>query len=316
MAERISVAIPNWNGRRHLSTCLTALRHQTVAPHEVILVDNGSTDDSVEFVRANFPEVKIVALPRNLGVAGGFNAGIRAASGDAIALLNNDTEADPGWIAALTQAMADYPQAGCLASKLRLFDRRNVLHSAGDFVGTDGIAGNRGVWQEDRGQFDDQREVFSACGGAGLYRRAMLDDVGLFDESLGSFLEDVDLGWRAQLAGYRCIFVPEAIVYHQLSATGGGVTASYYVGRNTLAVLVKDVPGIVWRRYGWQIVRGQLRLAADALRAWRGEAARARLRGMLAGVLAIPYYWRQRPAVQRRRRITDEALLSRLTPSG
>ena len=123
-----------------------------------------------------------------------------------------------------------------------LFDRRTIFHAAGDVFSVDGTPGNRGVWQEDRGQFLEG-PVFSANGGSAAYRRAMLDDVGLLDESFYFSLEDVDLGWRAQLRGWTCIYAPKAVVYHKLSATGGGVTHSFYNGRNFLYVLAKDVPG-------------------------------------------------------------------------
>ena len=122
-----------------------------------------------------------------------------------------------------------------------LFDQRDHIHTAGDYFTRDGRAGNRGVWQTDDGQFDREEYVFSACGGSSVYRRALLDQVGLLDDDFFFSLEDVDLGWRAQLAGWRCLYTPAAIVYHHLSATGGGVTASYYDGRNLIFVLVKDL---------------------------------------------------------------------------
>jgi GT2 family glycosyltransferase len=178
----------------------------------------------------------------------------------------------------------------------------------------DGQPGNRGVWQEDRGQFDQPEYVFSACGGAAVYRRAMLDDIGLLDDDFFFSLEDVDLGWRAQLAGYRCVYLPEARVYHMLSATGGGVTASFYMGRNTLYVLFKDYPTALWRKHALKILRCQLTIALDALRAWRGAAARARLRGMLMGILHIPRNLRKRREVQASCRVSLEYLESILTP--
>jgi len=199
------------------------------------------------------------------------------------------------------------------ASKMLLFDRRDTIHSAGDFYRTDGVPGNRGVWQQDKGQFDDEEPVFSACGGACAYRRAMLDDVGLLDESLFMYLEDVDLAWRAQLRGYGCIYVPTAIVYHRLSATGGGPIASFYCGRNFIAVIVKDVPGAIIRRHWPAIVRAQLGFAGESLRHFREPAARARLRGQLAGLAQLPLRLRQRRVVQASRRVSDEYIASLLT---
>jgi GT2 family glycosyltransferase len=208
-----------------------------------------------------------------------------------------------------------YPEAGIVACKMLLFNQRDTLHSAGDGFGVDGIPINRGVWCKDEGQFDRDVYIFGGCGGAVAYRREMLDDIGLFDEDLFMYLEDVDLNWRAQLAGYRAVFAPQAVVYHHLSATGGGVIASYYTGRNTIFVLVKDVPASILRRYWPAIVQAQFKIAWDALRAWRGEAARARLRGQLAGLWELPRWLGKRGAVQRKKRVNEaylESLLTRL----
>jgi GT2 family glycosyltransferase len=143
----------------------------------------------------------------------------------------------------------------------------------------------------------------------------MLADIGLFDEELFMYLEDVDLNWRAQLAGYRAVFAPQAIVYHQLSATGGGAIASFYTGRNTLWVLAKDLPGPIFRRYWPAIVRTQLKITGDALRAWRGEAARARLRGQLAGLWGLLRWLAKRSEVKKKKRVDDAYLESLLISS-
>jgi GT2 family glycosyltransferase len=304
----LSVIIPNWNGARHLPTCLGSLRRQTYPHLEVILVDNASSDESVALVRRDYPEAVLVQLDENLGLTGGINRGIQAARGEIIAPLNNDTEVAPGWAEALVTALLDHPEAGMSASKMLLFDRRDTLHSAGDAYGVDGIPVNRGVWQKDEGQFDADEYIWGGCGGAVAYRRAMLDDIGLLDEDLFMYCEDVDLNWRAQLAGYKCVFAPQAIVYHHLSATGGGEIASFYTGRNTLWVLAKNYPGELLRRHWQAIVRAQLSIARDALRAWRGAAARARLRGQLAGLLGLPRWLRKRRAIQARRKVSLEVI--------
>jgi GT2 family glycosyltransferase len=304
----LSVIIPNWNGARHLPTCLDSLRRQTYPHLEVILVDNASRDESVALVRRDYPEVVLVQLDENLGLTGGINRGVQAARGEFIAPLNNDTEVAAGWAEALVTALLDHPEAGMSASKMLLFDRRDTLHSAGDAYGVDGIPVNRGVWQKDEGQFDDDGYIWGGCGGAVAYRRAMLDDIGLLDEDLFMYCEDVDLNWRAQLAGYRCVFAPQAVVYHHLSATGAGEIASFYTGRNTLWVLAKNYPRELLRRHWRAIVRAQLRISRDALKAWRGEAARARLRGQLAGLLGLPRWLRKRRAIQASRKVSIEVI--------
>jgi GT2 family glycosyltransferase len=304
----LSIIIPNWNGVRHLSTCLGSLRRQTYPHLEVILVDNASTDESVAFVKEHFPEVRLLVLEENLGLTGGINRGFQVARGEFVASLNNDTEVVAQWAEKIVEALVAHPDAGIVASKMLLFDRRDILHSAGDACGVDGIPVNRGVWQKDEGQFDRDEYIWGACGGAVAYRRMMLDDIGSFDEDLFMYCEDVDLNWRAQLAGYRCVFAPQAVVYHCLSATGGGAIASFYTGRNTLWVLAKNYPTQLFRRYWETIVRAQLRIARDALKAWRGEAARARLRGQLAGLLGLPGWLRKRRAVQAMRRVPLEEI--------
>ncbi|MBN1564850.1 MAG: glycosyltransferase family 2 protein [Anaerolineae bacterium] len=309
-----SVVIPNWNGARYLPTCLNALQKQTYPHVEIIVADNASVDDSLDLLRNHYPAVRIVALPENRGFTGACNAGMEAAQGEIIALLNNDTEVDPGWIAGVVGAFERHPEAGIVASKMLLFEQRDQFHTAGDLYRVNGRLANRGVWEKDEGQYDTDEYVFSACGGSAAYRRAMLDEIGLLDDDFFFSAEDMDLAWRAQLAGYRCVYTPDAVVYHHLAATGGGVTASYYDGRNMIWILVKDYPAALWRKHAVKIFAAQFQLAWEALRAWRGEAARARLRGMLAGVIGIPKMLRKRRSIQRRRRVSLAYLESILSP--
>jgi GT2 family glycosyltransferase len=294
---------------------LDALRAQTYPHVEVILVDNASTDGSQTLVTEQYPEVRLLALARNLGLTGGNNAGFRAAQGEILISLNNDTEATPRFVEALVTALLEHPEAGMAASKMLLFDQRDVIHSAGDGYGVDGIPFNRGVWQRDEGQFDEPGWIFGGCGGAVAYRRAMLDDVGPFDESFFMYCEDVDLNWRAQLAGWKCWYTPEAVVYHKLSATGGGPIASFYTGRNTLWVIAKNYPGRLLRTYWPQVLRAQWHITRNALRAWRGKAARARLRGQIAGLLGAPRMLRKRRArpQETARRVSNEDIESLLS---
>lgn len=306
----ISVIIPNWNGARFMPGVLDSLAAQTYPRVEVIVVDNASPDDSVALIERDYAWVRQVLLDENRGLTGGVNAGIAVAQGEIIALLNNDAEADPAWLEELARALVAHPEAGAAASKMLLYDQPDVLNSAGDFYTVAGEPGNWGVWERDEGQYDDVVYVFSGCGGAVAYRRAMLDHIGLFDESLFMYCEDVDLGWRAQLAGYKTVFAPRARVYHRLSATGGGVVASYHCGRNFIYVLVKDVPGFVWRRYWPRILRAQFRHVGESLRHFCEPAARARLRGQLASLLHIPRLLRQRREVQATRVVSDDYIAS------
>lgn len=303
-----SVVIPNWNGKHFLQTCLDALNRQTYPNVEVIIADNASEDGSQAFIEANYPHVKIVQLPENRGFTGACNAGMQASQGEFVSLLNNDTEVDEAWVSEVVSAFERHPEVGIVASKMLLFDKRDHIHTTGDFFTVDGKAGNRGVWEQDTGQYDTEEYVFSACGGSSVYRKTMLDQIGLLDDDFFFSLEDIDLGWRAQLSGWRCLYTPSAIVYHHLAATGGGVTASYYDGRNLLYVLIKNYPSELWRKYWWRMTKVQFGAAWDALRAWRGKAARARLRGMSAGIFGSYRMWRKRRTIQNMRTVSTEYL--------
>ena len=294
----VSVLIPTWNGRDLLRACLESLAQQAYRDFEVIVAENGSVDGTNDMLQQEYPWVRVVALDRNLGFARGVKAAFDVAVGNLIVLLNNDTEAAPTWLQELVAAANGHPAAASFACKILLFQDRSRLHSAGDYYGCDGVPGNRGVWEQDGPDYSERGWVFGAQGAACAYRRSLLDDIGFFDEDLVSYCEDVDLNWRANLRGFRCLYVPEAKVFHHVSATGGGALASYYCGRNFIAVAVKDVPGRFWRRYWRRIVGQQLAIAVEALRSFRGEAARARLRGQLAGIALIPSMLRKRRVVQ------------------
>ncbi len=314
MPARLSIVIPNWNGKRFLATCLESLRQQSFDATEIILVDNASTDGSQSLIKAEYPEVRLIELDENRGFTGACNIGMAAATGEFVALLNNDTEVDREWAEQVVQAFGRQPDAGIIASKMLLFDRRDHFHTAGDFFTTDGRAGNRGAWELDQGQYDSGEFVFSACGGSAVYRRSMLDAVGLLDDDFFFLLEDIDLAWRAQLAGYKVWYEPRAIVYHHLSATGGGLTASYHDGRNGIWLLIKNVPSSLLRKYARRILARQFALLWGSIKAWRGPEARARARGMIAGLLTLRGALKKRKAIQASRRVSDDYIESILTP--
>lgn len=308
MIARVDVIIPTYNGYRHLNHCLTALQSQTYEACRVLVVDDASTDGTPERVRRDWPHVNLLVLPRNSGLVTAVNAGLAISDAEYVALLNNDTEPEPGWLAALVDALDRRPEAAAVASKMRLFDQRDTFHAAGDTYARNGRPGNRGVWQRDTGQFEYEEEVFGACAGAALYRRCALDDVAridgaILDSSFFMYCEDVDLSWRLQLRGYSIVYNPNAVVYHHLSATGGGPLASYYVSRNTLNVILKDLPGpLLWRSLP-AIVADQARDVWRTLPHLCEPAARARLRGMLAAFRSAPLMLAKRRKIQSHRRV-------------
>jgi GT2 family glycosyltransferase len=296
----IDIIIPNYNGVELLPPCLNALRAQSRRDFCIVVVDDGSTDDSRELLARFYPEVQVIAMPHNRGLAAAVNAGIEATGGAYVVLLNNDTEADPRWLEFLIGALERHPEYAFAASKLRLFDRRDHIHSAGDFYRMNGVPGSRGVWQRDHGQFDAIEEVFGPCAGAAAYRRDALEELAengnVLDEDLVMYCEDVDLNLRAWRRGLRTIYEPRAVVYHKLSATGGGSLASYYCGRNFTLVWAKNLPVPLIRRHLPSLILSQLGFVLHSLLHVREPAARARLRGQLAGLRALPHFIRKRRA--------------------
>ena len=313
--QNLSVVIPNWNGKHFLSTCLDSLRRQSHQDIAVIIVDNASSDGSQAFIRDNYPDVRLIELAENQGFTGACNIGFDAAASEFIALLNNDTEVDERWAEELVAAFAAHPDVGIVASKMLLFDQRDRFHTAGDYFTVDGRAGNRGAREIDSGQYDRGEYVFSACGGAAAYRQSMLAEIGTLDKDFFFLLEDADLAWRAQLSGYKVWYAPRAVVYHHLSATGGGATASYFDGRNGIWLFVKNMPAGLLRKYAGRILARQTSLAWSAFRAWRGREARARLRGMISGLLTLRQVLAKRRQVQAMKRVADDYLDEMLTDS-
>jgi GT2 family glycosyltransferase len=310
---RASVIIPNWNGLRLLRPCLDALAQQTCRDVEVLVVDNASTDGSVEVVRREYGWVRLLAETRNHGYAVGCNLGMAAARSNVLVLLNNDTVVEPDWLAELLAALDRHPEAGAAASRIMIHSQPGILHSAGDVYGRDGVPDSRGVWQPYGPPYDVEALIFGGCGAAVAYRREMIDQIGPLEGRFFMWCEDVDLAWRAQLAGWRCVYAPRAVVHHHLSATGGGALASYYVGRNTIWVIARDYPWSLLRRHWRAVAAAQWRVFGDALRAWRGDAARARLRGQLVGLLTWPRWLPARRAIQRARCVDDSYLESILS---
>ncbi|MBI1745444.1 MAG: glycosyltransferase family 2 protein [Acidobacteria bacterium] len=213
-----TVVIPNWNGKHHLAECLDSLRNQAWKKFETIVVDNHSSDGSVEFVRQHYPEITLITMDTNSGFAAAVNAGIRRAGGAFVALLNNDTAVDARWLEALAAAISDNPDIQFFASHLVDYFDRRFVDSAGDGVDLD-----LGPYKIGTGEpvekYGERRLVFGACGGGGCYRKDLFDQIGLFDEDFFAYYEDVDLSFRANWAGFRCLFVPDAIIYHKVGAT-------------------------------------------------------------------------------------------------
>ena len=304
--ESISVIVLNYNGKRYLDDCLRSLADQTYSDFEVIVVDNASTDGSVEHIKANFPWVRLVINKENQGFAGGTNSGIRAAEGELILTFNNDARADRCLIEHLQKPMSDANMAdrkvGVCAAKMLLADGR--INSAGICLSRSGAAWDRGMFEPDQGQYDATEEVFGACAGAALYRKEMLDEIGLFDEDFFLYMEDVDLAFRARLAGWSCIYVPKAVVYHHHGGTAGAGSdlCVYYGNRNVIWYVIKDFPlRLLITSLPFIIARN---LALIPYYALRGQG-RVILKSKLDALLGVTKMLRKRRDVVRKAKDTE-----------
>jgi GT2 family glycosyltransferase len=311
---RASLVLLNYDGRELLDQTLPSMFAQRGAGLEVVVVDNGSSDGSVAHLRERWPEVRVVALERNVGVTAALNAMVRAA-GDAryVALLNNDVELEPDWTELLIACLEAHPRAAAAAGKLRQHADRRLIDRAGDELHRSGAAFGRGAGETDRGQYDTAEEVFSVGGAAALYRREAFERVGPFDEDLFAYLEDVEWGLRARLAGYEARYEPRAVGYHMGGATLGAINpfSLYHLRRNVVWLVAKDYPPGLLARHGWRVLAFHGMALAFAVRTRTLGLVLRAYRDALAG---LPRALRKRRAVQRSRVISSREL-ERLMPA-
>lgn len=305
----VTIVIPTWNSLRWLPGCFSGLRAQQYPHMELIVVDNGSTDGTVACLQSDYPEARLIQFPENRGFAAAVNAGIQQARGQFIALLNVDTVATPMWLSALVDAAQHSPpDVGSWASKMVSLTDPSRIDDAGDTLSWYGSARKRGLGQP-AAAYTQADEVFSACAGAALYRRSFFEAVGLFDETFGSYLEDIDLGLRGRLLGFRCRYVPQAEVWHK--GQGSGTVRPYYVylmTRNRLLLLSKNIPMGLLIKHFWRWLYGQVYFFLVYKHPWQS------LRGYAAFLKLLPQTWRARRTIQHHRRLSAadlEACLSR-----
>ncbi len=306
----VSFVIPTWNGISLLPDCLRSIQKQTYSPIEVIVVDNGSTDGSAEFMRSGFSEARIIALGTNRGFAVAVNAGIREAKGEFIALVNNDVELDAAWTFAMTEVLRRHADAGSAACKMFKADSRKTIDAVGDGLTKGGNPLTLGSAEEDIGQYNQERTVFAACAGAAMYRKSMLEGIGLFDESFISYYEDADLSYRAQLAGYQCVYTPDAVCYHKRGATAGKIQHDYPVRmqeRNLTGFQIKNFPAGVFTRKLFPIIGSRARRLLRSTLAGSGRAAWS---GFFEGLGLTPEMMRARKKVQAMKSVSDDYLMS------
>lgn len=240
--KKVTVIIPNYNGLSFMEPCMAALGRQTCRDFDVLVVDNGSTDGSAEWLREkNIPSV---FLKENTGFSGAVNTGIRSVRTPYVILLNNDTEAEPDYVEQLLRAVEASPKIFSVSPKMVQMYHRELMDDAGDMYSIMGWAYQRGVGQE-TGRYDRPCHVFSACAGAAIYRREVFEEIGYFDEMHFAYLEDIDVGYRAKIAGYYNRYCPQAVVYHVGSGTSGSKYNSFKVrlaARNNVYLNYKNMP--------------------------------------------------------------------------
>lgn len=335
------VVVPNWNGEEFLGPCLDSLMAQDYKDFEIMVVDNGSTDGSVELLRRRYPQIKLIELDRNYGFTGGVNPGFEAAMRDEVefvAAFNNDAIADKSWLSRLVQGAEMFPEVGIFAAKILQEDGK-LIDSTGDLYSVWGFPFPRGRDEVDRGQYDspEMQTIFGASGGASLYRVAMLKKIGLFDQDFFAYYEDQDISFRAQLAGWKVRYEPQAVVFHRMGGTSSRLGraknsvspasepavgfkpnnfARYHSIKNFYFLYVKNMPGWLFWKYLPRFVTGFILIV--------GNSAKRRQFGPLTKALGqiivkTPAIFAKRWKVQRQRKVStnyiDSILYKNMPPT-
>jgi GT2 family glycosyltransferase len=320
----VSVIVVNWNGKNYLGDCLQSLQNQTFLDFEIIVVDNGSKDGSVEYVESRFPGfARLLRNSDNKGFAQGNNQGIRVARGKYLALLNNDAQADRHWLEELVKAAERAKRIGMLASKIYLQGREKVIDNVGHLIYRDGLNRGRGRLEVDHGQFDKKEEVLFPSGCAAFYRREMLEEVGLFDEDFFAYGDDTDLGLKGRLAGWKCVYVPGAVVHHRYSQSSGSYSPmkAFYVERNRVWIAIKYFPlsllmtspfytllRFLFQGYGALSGRGAAGKFSQEYSPF--HLLRILIKAYASALKGFPKMWKKRKAIKKLTKVNLEEILS------
>jgi hypothetical protein len=308
---KTSIIIVNWNGRHHLEHCLHALKTQTLQANEIIVVDNNSSDDSVNFLTTNYPDVKVIQLFENRGFAGGNIAGYEIASGDYLVLLNNDTKPQPDWLEKLIQCASSHPKVGIVGSLMTHWEG-DLIDTAGDGCSVTG-RGFKHLMNQSLTSNLTSGYVFSACAGAALYKRKMIEKIGFFDRAYFMNAEDSDLAFRAQLSGWQVYFCAESVVRHRVSGSQGiySSNAVYLSSRNHFWLYVKCMPASLIIKYSASYLIHFLLYLCFVT--YKGKLG-AYLRGYRDALRELPRILEQRKQIQSSRSIKVRDLELQLTP--
>lgn len=300
----IFIVIPNYNGEEHLATCLTSLRNQTYQEYRIIVVDNGSSDNSIKLIKESFPEVHIISNSVNKGFANAVNVGINYSINsdlcEFILLLNNDTECDTKFLENFVNGIRE-SDAGSAACKMLDFYNRKIIDTVGDYLDLKSYPYKRGSGETDTGQYDKKGYIFSACGGAALYKKEVFLKTGLFDDNFFAYYEDIDFSYRMQLYGYKCIYIPEAICYHKCGATIKKKHAKkfFLMERNLTSLVIKNYHAKLILKFGvvsffvrfWNLLR--------FLKRTEFTFFFYSLKGLVTGIFTIPKYLPVRKIIQK-----------------
>ncbi|MEI6756026.1 MAG: glycosyltransferase family 2 protein [bacterium] len=311
--KNTAIIVPNWNGKESLGACLDSLLVQSVKS-TVIVVENASTDGSLEYIKKSYPAVELVVNKKNLGFAGGVNSGIKRAlelKCDAVALFNNDAVADKNWLETLVAKLKSDDALGIVTGKL-MGENGVKLDSTGDQYTVWGLPYPRGRGEKDAGKYDKSEEVFAASGGASLYRATMLKEIGLFDEDFFAYYEDVDISFRAQLAGWKVVYEPAAVAYHQIGATSSKIKGftTYQTMKNLQLLWYKNMPKKFMYKTGWRFFVAHTLFLFRAISRGQGISA---IKGDLVGSWLLVKKSGERKKIQASKKVSDEYVWSIMT---
>lgn len=300
----ISIVIPNFNGLEHLKTCCPSLLIQTYTEWNLVLVDNGSSDDSVSYTKSIIPSAKIIQLNKNTGFARAVNEGVKYSLSvpevKYILLLNNDIELKPDFLQKASDTFITRPETSVIAVKMLNYFNRNIIDDAGDFIKANGGSPlARGNGQEDKGQYDSSEYIFGACAGAAFYKKEVFEKAGFFDEDFFAYYEDIDFSFRLQLMGYKCFYQPNAVCYHKRGGTSSVATHGFQTEmceRNLILMRIKNYPFSILILYQPLFFIARLKRYYSFLRyhsfAIFLRACRGYLRGSALSLFQIPKRFR------------------------
>jgi len=307
---KAAVVIPNWNGKESIKACLDSLLTQVHKAH-IIVVDNGSIDGSLELIRKHYPNIDLIINHSNLGFAAGVNQGIKKAIEldlDYVALFNDDAVADKNWLGCLVESFEGNTQVGIATCKFMTIDKQH-FDSTGDQYTIWGLPFPRGRDEIVSNKYDNLTDVFGASGGASIYRIKMLKQIGLFDQDFFAYYEDVDISFRAQLAGWKIKYVPDSIAYHQIGASSSKIKGftTYQTMKNLPWIIVKDVP---MRLIPTVVPRFKLAYFSFVISAFQRKQGRYALKGLIISLALMPKKLIQRRSIQKNRKVTLEYINS------